>query len=607
MRVIPIGSQNILRILITLLALLPFAKGISATAAIAAAHPIVELRQLMQAAVTAKTNRVVIPPGIYRGVPKPGERVLVELRNAAGLEIIADGVTMICEHPTRAMNISRCTNVTLRGLTIDYDPLPFTQGEIVTVNPAEGWLDVKIHAGYPVEPYTRLDIVDRQTRYRKQDKPFMWGGKAEVRPGGIVRVQNRSAAAFAQVGDLASMGGYGNNVVPHTLAVEDSGNITLQNVTVFTSNCMGIIASGGEGNHRFLGCRVVPGPPPPGATEPRILSTEADAILTSSLRQGVLTEGCEIRDAGDDSWSVQSSDYVIVKREGRTLLLAARDTMAVQSGDRLQASLNGPVARVVSRTVLKRKDAALSPAIEQHLAKSGPWGYWHLLPAFPGGNVCQVTVDAEVPWQEGDSVYDLDRQGNGFIFRNNTVRSSGRILIKASGLVESNRIEGPFAISVLPEVPHQAAAGIDEIVIRHNLIREAHMFNPFPDSPQAGAISVMGGDDGHGGLRPAGVHGRVIIENNTIEGGNGAGIVISSARDVTIRSNRLVRLLHMPPNSTGKRYRIDNHAAVWLAQCDHVLLQDNQLLAPGPELSQPVVQGPGVKQVEGALTISPTH
>jgi hypothetical protein len=30
--------------------------------------------------------------------------------------------------------ITRCTNVTVRGLTIDYDPLPYTQGRISAIS-----------------------------------------------------------------------------------------------------------------------------------------------------------------------------------------------------------------------------------------------------------------------------------------------------------------------------------------------------------------------------------------------------------------------------------------------------------------------------------------
>ena len=117
----------------------------------------------------------------------------------------------------------------------------------------------------------------------------MWQSKAEVREGGIVRLHNKAAAKFAQVDDLASLGGYDPKGIPHTLSIDDSAHVTLDHATIHASNCMGIIASGGEGGHRFVACRVVPGPLPPGATEPRILSTCADAMYAGPMRHGVLT------------------------------------------------------------------------------------------------------------------------------------------------------------------------------------------------------------------------------------------------------------------------------------------------------------------------------
>lgn len=472
-----------------------------------APHSMADLRRIVGEAVAAKAKRLVIPPGVYRGTPKDGDKTHLPIQNAADLEITADGVTMICEQTTRAIDLHRCTNLTLRGITVDYDPLPFTQGDVVRVQPAEGWLDVKIHAGYPVEAYTRIDVVDRGTRYRKKDKPFMWESNAEVREGGVVRVRNPAAVKFAQVGDLISLGGYGRNVIPHAVVVGDSSHVTLSKITVHASNCMGIVASGGQGGHRLLGCRVVPGPLPRGAVEPRILSTCADAILFGSTQLGPLTEGCEIRDAGDDSWSIQP----------------------------------------------------------------------------------------------GDSAKELNRPDNGFVFRNNTVRSSGRILIKASGIVENNRIEGPFGLSVNPETP-KITSEIARIVIRNNTIIDAHLFNPFWDSPQAGAISITAEDGSKNQFRPAGVYGEVVIENNTIQGGNGAGIVATSVRDLVIRGNRLVNLLHIPPHNTAGRFGVDNHAAIWLAECERVAVTDNELLNAGPQMSRPIVCGPGVQKREGELT-----
>ena len=40
------------------------------------------------------------------------------------------------------------SGVTLRDIAIDYDPLPFTQGRVVGVNPAMGTFDLEVERGY---------------------------------------------------------------------------------------------------------------------------------------------------------------------------------------------------------------------------------------------------------------------------------------------------------------------------------------------------------------------------------------------------------------------------------------------------------------------------
>ncbi|MBI5833998.1 MAG: hypothetical protein HZB16_17025, partial [Armatimonadetes bacterium] len=85
-----------------------------------------EFRDLVSAAIAAKATRVVIPPGVYRGGPEGNGACHLVWRGIANLEIVADGVTLVCTKPTRALGLDHCRDVTIRGLTIDYDPLPFT-------------------------------------------------------------------------------------------------------------------------------------------------------------------------------------------------------------------------------------------------------------------------------------------------------------------------------------------------------------------------------------------------------------------------------------------------------------------------------------------------
>ncbi len=556
-------------------------------------RPLSDFRQRVGAAIAAKATRVVIPPGVYRGVPEDNGACHLCWHGVSGLEIVADGVTLLCGKPTRALAFDHCADITLRGLTVDYDPLPFTQGDVAAVDAKAGWLDVKIHAGYPVEAYSRIDICDRQTRYRKRGKPFMWDSKAELRPDGVVRVTSRAAAEFAQVGDLASLGGFPPGVIAHAVVFDDCDRITLDRVTVHASNCMGIILAGGEGGHRLSGCRVVPGPTPAGATESRILSTNADAILCGPQRIGPVVENCDIRDAGDDSWSIQSEDYVVVRVDGNQLWYAARGQSYARLGDRLQARLGEPMPRITALAPLKRSEAGLDAATADKLAQAKPWEFWKV-----SDTVMRCTLDAPVPFAVGQSIYNVDRQGNGFVFRGNRVRSSGRVLIKASGLVEGNTIDTPYGLCANPEIPARAAAGIASLVIRGNTIIAAHTFNEFWQSSQAGAISVTADDGDAKTMRPPGVYGRVVIEDNTIRGGNGVAIVVSSTDDLILRGNKLIGIQHEKPNAQGGRYAIDNHAGVWLSQCAKVTYEGSSVSSAGEYLSQELVLGPGVSPTE---------
>lgn len=56
-------------------------------------------------------------------------------------------------------------------LTIDYDPLCFTQGEITAVAEDGSWFDVRIDKGYPVTGLAanRVQFYDPQTRLLKRN------------------------------------------------------------------------------------------------------------------------------------------------------------------------------------------------------------------------------------------------------------------------------------------------------------------------------------------------------------------------------------------------------------------------------------------------------
>ena len=71
------------------------------------------------------------------------------LNDLKDVQIVADGVEMICTETTRALTVSHCTNVTLRGLAIHYDPLPYTQGRITAISADRQVYDIDSSTAIP--------------------------------------------------------------------------------------------------------------------------------------------------------------------------------------------------------------------------------------------------------------------------------------------------------------------------------------------------------------------------------------------------------------------------------------------------------------------------
>jgi len=88
-------------------------------------------RAFIASELAAKKKKILLPPGRYR--VRPVSRSHLRFQDLQNVEIIADHVEIISGVTMQAIGSKRCTNVTLRGLTVDYDPLSFKDpGEFTT-------------------------------------------------------------------------------------------------------------------------------------------------------------------------------------------------------------------------------------------------------------------------------------------------------------------------------------------------------------------------------------------------------------------------------------------------------------------------------------------
>ncbi|MBO9154737.1 T9SS type A sorting domain-containing protein [Chitinophaga sp. GCM10012297] len=502
-----------------------------------------QLDSLIRGALAAHQATVLIPPGEYRGTT-PGAS-FIWIQNASGLHIVANGVKMVCEKRVRALEFSNCSNITLEGLTIDYDPLTYTQGDIVAMG--SNYVDVKIHQGYPVEAWSRLDVIDPATRYRKRGSIFAWSTTAQLLGGDTVRVTNTDNPNFttvAQVGDMATMSaGAASGGAAHTLVLSNcQGGMVLRNVTVNAGPGFGIFEAGGEGGTVLDGCSVSPGPKPAGAMQERLLCVSWDAIQHKLTRRGPVVENCTVESAGDDSWSVTWDGDYVISSGGGTNITVAPDNLQV--GDSLRSSLSSDVVYIT--------------------AKSGG----------------MLTLNKNCPWATGAHLYSPSRRCENFILRDNYFHSTGRVLVKAGhGLIENNVFDNTHSgVTVHSEQGGNHVSGMGALVIRNNdIIGTGHFMNAWW-SVQAGAVCIVNAADT---ISPSGTYDSIRIENNRFTDISGVNIVVTSASNVLIKENDFYSTGITTPQPTGGQFGIPQQTVVYLKHSDNVTLDSNRVHRSG--------------------------
>lgn len=555
-----------------------------------------DIQGMIAKAIAEGRSKVVIPPNTYRIAPKTGS-VILPIVGAHDLEIVADGVTVVGTKLTTALSVGNSTNVKISGMTINYDPLPFTQGRIVNIAEDLSYLDISLDAGYPRKLYSRLTIYDPVARFQKRGINHLWGTKASWNPDGTVRISLAGVGTNAAVGDLATLaGGPESGGIPHGITVGGSSGIAFKNVTLHTAPGFGFLEAGSEGGTVLDGFKLVPGPAPAGASEAPLLTAVWDGIQFKTSKKGPIVENSVIRNAGDDSFSIQSGDFGVVKAQGDEIVIVLRDgSQAVKPGDRLKRFNDSSEAIVVSQEKVPKASLDIDPAILQKIASAPEWTLWR----FTEDNYYRIKLDRTSPFAAEDFIFSPDRMGNGFVFRNNDIYSPGRgMLLKAGdGLVENNVFRGgDKAIIVSPEAVSDSHAGAAQnLMIRNNRIIETGYHHYMPWSDQAGAVGFAGGN-----ARSEKAFSNIVIENNTFEGVNGLNLNLSNVSGAVVRGNTFLRTHLSEPGNNGADKGIDPTSVIYLSDAENILFEGNVIDRMGPYGTLPVNARPSASGVEGA-------
>lgn len=492
-----------------------------------------DLQGFIDSELAAGKTRVVIPPGRYRVTPRKREHLRFTSLN--GVEIIADNVEMICTETTRAVTISNCTGLKLRGLTIDYDPLPYTQGRITKLSADNTVHDIELFSGYPTAEHVR-DL--KYEIFRPDTRTLRFGSyhqfSVEAVDSTHIRVTRKGRYMGEEVGDIIAIGTScaPGGQIPHAVYAAGSRDIVLEGVTLYASNCFGFLENDCNATH-YLRCRVDRRPPQTDLkrrADARIRSLNADAFHSKHAPVGPRLEACVAKFMGDDCINICGDYHMVMACDGPRLRVLAKQRLNIQPGDLLEVvGYDGrrlPDAKAVSireiGTIAADELAFLGRQRMHAPFKQG---------ALKG--VFEVVVDRDMTLAMGSVICAANRIGNGFSvvkcdFGFN--RSRG-ILIKAShGEVSNNRLEACWgeAVKVSPEFWWLEAGSSSDVRIVGNRI-----LNCLGKGIAVYAIS------GQGGIAPAGAHRDIVIADNVITNTKQTPVWVTSTQRLTLRNNTL--------------------------------------------------------------------
>jgi hypothetical protein len=523
------------------------------------------------AALEKGDSRVVILPSGTHRLPASGG-VLKGLRNVV---IEGSGATLLVGDRGRsALQIDNCESLTLRNLRIDYDPLPFTQGDVVSVDRGKRRIEVRLHVGYPDLAAAaetpgafsdgRLQLFDRETATLKVGAPDYAVARLENAGEGVVGVvfpEWQMGLEKIAPGDRVTL----SSRAAEGISIRNSRDVTLEDVTIFSAPNVAIVVRSCETAGTFRRVRIVPGPPPPGATQPRLMSACADGLNVAHTRVGPVVEQCEFAYQADDAINLHGAMVPVLKwideRSFLTVLPWRNNRLEVIARkDDVIRFLAPPSYQVAGEGVIREVTKTTEP-VDPWLPEIGK--IWTVLKVNPESvTFYKITLEKRPPGVEPGQFCEIPATAAaGFVIRDNYFhdhRARGLRLMTGDGLILNNRFERlkGCAISLGAEFSFWREAGwCRNVVISGNHIRSVGqgLNIQLPDSYTLGAISVMARTD-DGTATPFQGNENLVIENNRIDGCSVNGISISNARQVRVNRNT-IRNVNQAASSTAGRDR----------------------------------------------------
>jgi hypothetical protein len=276
-------------------------------------------------AVASKADGPVVlqfPPGKTFRVVTGVDRYVFRFVGASHLTLDGGGGTFVLDPYLRFLSLTGSTNIAIRRLNVDFDPLPFVDGVVVAVDAVTRTLDVEVGEGADVVvgAPTREDGEQAFFAMLWHDGPYStlshhcWVDRMErTETVGRARVHpSESFEAFGQVvpGEWKislPVPGIAHRYGPGPcFAVEDNDTVTLEDVNLWSAPWFGFSVSRNRGAVVFRRVNIEPRP-----GSGRLMSVWRDGFHVKGNRGSLLWEDCVLSGMNDDALNISTHSSVV--------------------------------------------------------------------------------------------------------------------------------------------------------------------------------------------------------------------------------------------------------------------------------------------------------
>lgn len=495
--------------------------------------------------------------GVYRFTETEGKRpFFLNFINAKDFTFDGGGSQFYFEKDATAIQVYKSSNVKIRNLVLDYDPLPFSQGEVVSVDYRKNTFIFRPEKGYGAfcAPLFRKSL--RGMLFAKKDRRMKIGqtgfslilqkklenGDYQVLVRGFY---NRPAKDCGfEKGDLIAVWARTSRAVK----IEVSEKVALENVTLYSSPFVAFVENVGRGGHSYKNCRLVKRP----GTN-RLIAGNADGFNSACVLKGPRLENCEIDTIGDDFINFHGVYYRVFEQ-------VSPDELIVQ-GFQANGEKNPVLSFLENKSwkFLGSRKAVESKAVRYVIPESSSSvrHSWAAAGNFkPGQKIQAVRVRLDKPLMLKEaaifscrSAIAADAEIRNCTFRNSLAR--GIRFQSCGAVIENNtldRAQGPHLTTAGQPGYWGESVTSSSLIVRGNTFLEGNM-----DSQSRFVSTIEITAPGPAGAAETAEN--IVLEHNRILKSGGAAIQVRNARNIQVKNNEIgeINLVRSPNRkSAGK-------------------------------------------------------